>query len=56
MCSKETKTTKKDLQEKLKALGVKRVTGFNKAKLEEMLKEENPIKRLFCSKVTIPSK
>jgi hypothetical protein len=42
MCSKETKTTKKDLQEKLKALGVKRVTGFNKAKLEEMLKAEDP--------------
>jgi hypothetical protein len=42
MSSKEKKVTKKDLQEKLKALGVKRVTGFNKAKLEEMLKAENP--------------
>lgn len=36
--------TKKELQEKLKAMGVKRVTGFNKAQLEEMIKAEDPAK------------
>ena len=31
------KTTKKDLQEQLKALGAKRVSGLNKAQLQESL-------------------
>jgi len=32
-----TKTTKKDLQEQLKALGAKRVSGLNKTQLQETL-------------------
>ena len=42
--SDKCKMTKKELQIKLKEMGVKRVSGFNKAKLEEMLKAENPAK------------
>jgi hypothetical protein len=37
MSSKEKKVTKKDLQEQLKALGAKRISGLNKTQLQESL-------------------